>query len=109
VASVTRIQAAALLLVTLAVAALATSTMDSPVRIVLTVGFFMLVPGLAAVALARPAWTSVTWAIAIGVSVAADVLVAQAMLLLGWHPVWAFGALLAVSAGLLAVQVVRPA
>jgi len=105
----TRIPAAALLLATLAVAALAASSTDSPIRVVLTVGFFLLVPGLAAVALARPAWTSVTLAIAIGVSVAADMLVAQAMLLLGWHPVWAFGALLTVSAGLLAVQVVRPA
>ncbi|QUQ67948.1 hypothetical protein [Kutzneria sp. CA-103260] len=104
-----RLPATVLLLVTLAVAALAVSNMDSPARIVLTVGFFLLVPGLAAVALARPAWTSVTWALAIGVSVAVDVLVAQAMLLLGWHPMWAFGALLAVSAGLLAVQVVRPA
>ncbi len=105
----TRIHATGLLLVTLAVAALAESNIDSPARVVLTVVFFLLVPGLAAVALAKPAWTSVTWAIAIGVSVAADVLLAQAMLLLGWHPVWAFGALLAVSAGLLAVQMVRPA
>jgi uncharacterized membrane protein len=109
VAPVTRIHATVLLLVTLAVAALAASNVDSPARLVLTVAFFLLVPGVAAVALARPAWTSATLAIAIGVSVAADVVVAQAMLLLGWHPVWAFGALLAVSAGLLAVQIVRPA
>ncbi|WP_157494572.1 hypothetical protein [Kutzneria sp. 744] len=104
-----RIQALALLLITATTAALAISNVDSEARVVVTVGFFLLVPGAAAVALAKPAWSSVTWAMALGVSVAADVLIAQAMLLLGWHPLWAFGALLAVTAGLLAVQVVRPA
>ncbi|REH42568.1 hypothetical protein [Kutzneria buriramensis] len=104
----TRFHAAALLVVTLTVAALAASNVDSKARMVSTILFFLLVPGSAAVALARPAWTSVTWSIAIGISVAADVLVAQAMLLLGWHPVWAFGALLTVSAGLLTVHLVRP-
>lgn len=104
-----RTHAAVLLLVTAAVAALAASNVDNIARTVITIAFFLLVPGSAAVALARPAWTSATWATAIGVSVAADVLLAQAMLLLGWHPVWAFGALLAASAGLLTVQLVRPA
>jgi hypothetical protein len=104
-----RIPATALLLITLVTAALALSQVDNPARIAVTVGFFLLVPGLAAVALTRPAWSSVTLATAIGISVAADVLIAQAMLLLGWHPLWAFGALLAVTAGLLTTQLVRPA
>jgi hypothetical protein len=106
---VNRVQAAALLLITIATAGLALSNVDNPARVALTVGFFLLVPGVAAVALAKPAWSSITWAMAIGISVAADVLIAQAMLLLGWHPLWAFGALLTVTAGLLAVQLVRPA
>jgi hypothetical protein len=104
-----RIQAAALLLITIATAALALSHGDSPARVALTVGFFLLVPGLAAVALARPVWSSVTLATAIGISVAADILIAQAMLLLGWHPLVAFGALLTVTAGMLTTQLVRPA
>jgi hypothetical protein len=101
-----RIVSAVLLAGTGLTAGLALSGVEGPVRLVATIGFFLLAPGWAVTATVSPpgpaAVTSARWAVAVAVSAGLDALIAETMLLLGWYPVPAFGALLAVSAVLLA-------
>lgn len=104
-----RLRAAVLLGVTALTAGLALSGVDGPLRTVVTIVFFLVVPGWAVVAFARPSFTSVALAVSVGLSLALDLLVAQAMLLVGWRPMLAFGLLLGLSAVALTVHLVRPA
>lgn len=100
-----RIVSAVLLAGTGLTAGLALSGVEGPIRLVATVGFFLLAPGWAVTATVSPPGpvvTSARWAVAVAVSAGLDALVAETMLLLGWYPRFAFGGLLAVSAVLLA-------
>lgn len=93
-------------------AALALLPVDGRLRLAVTVAFFLVAPGWAAGAVIRPPGgappTSLRWAVSIGASIAAEGLVAQAMLLVGWHPAVAYGGMLALTATLLAVHLLRP-
>lgn len=105
-----RVVAAAMLGVTALAGGLALLDVGGPVRLVVTVAFFLVVPGWAIVAFARPAaaLSSTVVAVSVAVSVALDVLVAQTMLLSGgWHPERAFAVLAVVSAALLVAHLVR--
>lgn len=100
-----RIISAVLLAGTAVTAGLALSGVDSPVRPVVTVGFFLLAPGWAVTAVFSPprrtAPSSARWALAVALSAGIDALAGEAMLLTGWYPLVAFGALLVVTAVLL--------
>lgn len=80
----------------------------SDVRLVVCLAFFMFVPGWSVVGLTQERDPALTVAAALGLSLALDIIVAEAMLLTHfWRPVVGFGVLAAVSAALLALQLRR--
>lgn len=82
------------------------------VRLAATVAFFLVVPGWAVVALARPraALGATALAVSVAISVALELLVANTMLLTGgWHPTQAFYVFAVASAALIVVHLVREA
>jgi hypothetical protein len=107
----TTVTAAVLLGVTALAGALMLVEAGGVVRLVAVLVFFLVVPGWAVVAFARPAAvTARVVTVSVAVSVAVDVLVAQAMLLTGgWQPRLAFAVLAMASAVLLLVHLVREA
>ncbi|WP_020674173.1 hypothetical protein [Amycolatopsis nigrescens] len=86
---------------------LAVFDLSGPLRLAVTVAFFALVPGWAVLANFGPGTGSTTWALAVALSVAVDLIIAQVMLLTGaWSPATASVCLLSVSAVLLVVRLV---
>ena len=76
------------LVVTVLTPLLALLSAPVPGRVPLAVAFFLLVPGVAFGELLRLPSDLATWCIAIALSLAANILAAQAALVLGfWHPV----------------------
>jgi uncharacterized membrane protein len=107
-----RLVAVVLLGVTVLTGALVLLDTGGVVRLVLTVAFFLLVPGWAVVALARPrsALSATALAVAVAVSVSVELLAALTMVLTGtWHPGEAFAVLAGASAVLLVVHLIREA
>ncbi|GAA3523419.1 hypothetical protein GCM10022222_01810 [Amycolatopsis ultiminotia] len=103
---------AALLVVTLGTAALAVAGLTGPVRLCVTLLFFLAVPGWSVVAFFRPGTSSLTWALVLAASLALDLLAAQIMLLTSWQPGLASAVGLAVCGVLLVVHLAtaqRPA
>lgn len=104
-----RVVPVALLVLTVLVAAMTAWPVGGLVRLLLTVAFFLVAPGWAIIAVTP--WeprTSVRWASAIAVSVAIDLLVAQAMVLTGsWNPSRALAVMTGLTAALLTVHVIR--
>ncbi|MGA8113759.1 MAG: hypothetical protein WCA46_08870 [Actinocatenispora sp.] len=99
----------ALLALTVVSAVLALARVDGPVRLVPTVAFLLTAPGWAITAVATGTRvSSARCAVAVAASLAVDVLAAQAMLLLGWHPLPAFAVLLAVTGVALVLHLFRP-
>jgi len=97
-----RTTASVLLLLTGLTAALDVFDAHGPVRLVATLAFFLLVPGWSVLAFFRPGTSSTTWALAIAVSVAIDLLGGQLMLMTGqWYPAIASICLLSICAILL--------
>jgi len=69
---------------------LATAGLHVPGRPVLAVTFFLLVPGVAFAELLDLPSVLASWCVAIGTSLAVNILVAQFELVLGrWHPLFA--------------------
>lgn len=105
-----RLVAVALLGVTAVTGVLALLDTGGIVRLVVTVAFFLTVPGWAVVALTRPraALSATALAVAVAVSVSVELLAALAMVLTGtWHPGAAFAVLAGASVVLLVVHLVR--
>ena len=76
-----------LLAVTGMTAALSLLDVTGPLRLVVTLVFFLLAPGWSVLAFFRPGTSSITWALVVAISLAADLLVAQLMLVTGaWRP-----------------------
>lgn len=98
---------AALLAVTASTALLSLLDVTGPLRLAVTVAFFLLVPGWSVVAFFRPGTSSITWALVVAVSVGIDLIVGQIMLVTGqWRPALASAAVLAVCAALLVTRLV---
>ena len=107
-----RLVAAVLLGVTGLAGVLALFEAGGIVRLVVTVAFFLTVPGWTIVALARPraALSATAVAVSVAVSVSIELLVALVMVLTGtWHPGEAFAMLAGTSALLLVVHLIREA
>ncbi|MBB4684452.1 hypothetical protein [Amycolatopsis jiangsuensis] len=103
---------AALLVLTLVTAALAVTGLTGPVRLCVTLLFFLAVPGWSVVAFFRPGTSSLTWALVLATSVALDLLGGELMLLTQWQPAVASAAVLGVCGVLLVVHLAtarRPA
>lgn|GEM_PF-3791022 len=100
---------AVLLALTVAVAALQLAHVDGAIRTLLYLAFALTAPGWAVTAVSpTDRVSSLRASVTVATSIAVQLVAAESMLLLGWHPVPAGTALVAVTGLALAVHLVRP-